>query len=277
MKRAVAVVYLVAGIVSALICLRSLLWAIWGAPTSWTQYVGLFSSLALVGCAIRQIGTPTRRQDLCAICTLGLAFFYVPAAVSLAPAESQIISPFSYVIIVGYLLLLGAVLFYPYRLKSAGLLFGLVVLAMFALTSMAVGTRWTNGEYDRPATLCFIGHRSQQPLVIDSRFDQVFSPTLRKGIQDEGLGGELRWCGSQNWETKPSKMVVIALSQIKVPAQLHYPKHGTVVYVWDGGTWTSIPSNVVCYKSFSTLRPDGMISVEEASGGISSFRVFPWN
>ena len=87
----------------------------------------------------------------------------------------------------------------------------------------------------------------------------------------------MRWCGSQNWETKPSKMVVIALSRIKAPAQLHDPKHGTVVYVWDGAARKSIPSDVVCYKSFSTLHPDGMISVEEASGGISSFRVFPWN
>ena len=75
------------------------MWAVWGAPTHWTQYVGLLSSLTVAVGACGLLISTDKGQVTCAVGAAGMGFFYIPAVQSVIPAEHIIISPIAYVVL----------------------------------------------------------------------------------------------------------------------------------------------------------------------------------
>lgn len=252
------------------------MWAVWGAPTHWTQYTGLISSLIAVTGAFGLLISGTKGQQICALGVVGMGSFYIPAVQSLIPAENTIISPFSYVILTGYLTLLAGVTLYPMRIKGAVGIIGIAMLAMCVWASVTAFNRWKEGEFNRPQIVGFLASRSAEPLILQKGYDQLIPVALRDGITQAGIGGLLAWHSGSGDEAGKPKVVVIATSRITTAKKLRYPKEGILLYVWNGDQWASFPSNVDCYSAFATLQVDGMLSNELTTGGVQSYYFFPW-
>lgn len=276
MKRVVAAVYLLAGLVSAFVCFQSLMWAVWGAPTHWTQYVGLISSLIATGGACGLLISGERGQGTCAAGVIGMGLFYIPATQSIIPAENLIISPLNCLILAGYLAFISFVMVYPKRIKGAGIVIGLAMLAMSGWAAITAHTRWKNGEFNRPQIVGFLASRSAEPLGIPQKYETLVPAPVRDGLSKEGIGGRLEWHGSSGDESKATKVVVIATSRIPAPKVLPYPKQGIVIYSWNGNRWIVFPKDADCYPAFATLQMNGMISNELANGGVQSVYFYPW-
>ena len=252
------------------------MWAVWGAPTHWTQYAGLISSLVLSVGATSLIFSAEKGQGACVLGVLGMSSFYVPAVASIIPAENTIISPLSYVIVTSYLALVVATARYPKHIAGSTWIIVLVPLAMGVWGGFTAYTRWQSGEYNRPEIIGFLASRSEKPLEIPGEYSALVPVAMRSAMAKAGIGGSLVWrAGFFENKRKPS-VVVIATSQISEPHRLHYPKQGTIIYIWNGEQWITLPANTECYPAYATLQVDGMLSNDLTTGGTQSYYFFPW-
>ena len=276
MKRFAAGLYFGAGVLSVLLCWQGLMMAVWGAPTHWTQYVGLVASLALVGGSISLFVSGEKGQLTCAIGIVGMAFIYVPAAVALVPVEDGRVVPLAYLVEIGYLLLAASGLFFPRRLRGAPWIVFSLGVAMVGYAGMTACVRWRDGVFNRPRVACFLGALRPDPLIVPDQFANWFTPSLREQLTREGLGGSLAWCGAAGDMSRQTRLMVIATEPVRAAKPLPYPKQGTIVYLWDGRRWSVFPEGIECYPAYATLQPDGMISITDALGGEARVGLFPW-
>lgn len=275
MKRIAGLVYLLAGLGSAGLCWMSLMMAVWGAPTVWMQPVGLLASLVLAAGGLGLLLGAGGAQRLCATGALGMAAFYVPALIEILPADSQHVAPAAVALEVAYFVILAGTFWFPRRLRWGSALVGATLGVAVAAASVTTVHRVMTGEYDRPVAYAFVGARMHAPLVSDSRMPGVPDPTTLHLLAAAGCGGQLRWTSQVGEAQRPSKLIVVACAPILAAKRLPYPKHGTVVYLWDGTTWRTLPKGAPCYAAGATLHVDGMLEEVSASGSHSSFAFLP--
>jgi hypothetical protein len=276
MKRFAAICYLLVGLVLTWMCWQSIMMAVWGAKTHWLQYVGLFSALTLSGGALALLITGEKGQKACALGMAGLALMMVPAATEIVPADGLHIKPVAYVIFGAFVGLAVAIMFYPERLRWARTISIGLAVAMLGTVVITAGRRWQDGEFNRPVIIGFHAERSTAPLDLPPNAGpglpaDLLPAALRAEIARTGVGGRLRWTGMVSPVSRATQMLVIVTGPIPAAQPLPYPKKGTVVYVWNGERWATIPEGAACYTSHATVLPDGTISRRLAGGGEQRF------
>lgn len=283
MIRLTAAAYLLAGLAATYFCWLNLMMAVWGAPTHWTQYVAVLSGLVLTGGAMTLLVTKDKGQVTCVAGTAGLAFMMVPMSMAVIPAEHIRVNPVAYVFLAIYVALAAAVVNFPERLRFrwAGAVMTLVVLTMVGAAGVMTIDRWLNGEFNRPVIIGFTAERSTAPLDLPANAGpnlpvDLFPATLREEISRTGVGGRLKWSGMIGLNTYETRMVIIVTGPIPLSQQLAYPKQGTIVYVWNGDRWSTIPRETLCHAASAYLLPNGMVSKSTATGGTQRFGMFHW-
>jgi len=265
------------GLVYSFFTFQSLMWAVWGAPTHPIQYVALFSALGLLLSAFVTLASAEVGRWMAIACSLGIGAYYIPATQSLIPSASLIVSPIAYLLIVGYFALLAFCLFYPRRLPFSIAVLVLTVLVALGFSAHTFASRLSDGEYRRPGMAYFKWTPSAAELHIKDERDQNWlTDEMLAILSSRGVQGSLDWQGSQGAKEKRPKMIVIASGPIPENKDLHYPKGDYVIYIFDGSSWSSVPSDPEVYPSFATLETDGMIRQRTSSGGIQGTSAFRW-
>ena len=253
-----------------------LMWSIWGAPTCPLGYVGLLSSLLLLIFAFVCLFNPVIGRKLATASILGIGTVYIPASASLVPSPNTIISSIAYVLVPGYFALLAFALLFPRRWRwSISLLVScLLASAAFAATTYLYRSR--HGELRFPFLVEFEWTPTPEPLHVDYDRDRWITPEIQTLLSDRGITGSLRWHGSQGNSAESRKVIVICRSRIPSPKDLPYPKSGTIIYLFDGTVWKTIPEQASVYTAHATLRLDGMIEQVNPSGGAEAAAAFRW-
>jgi hypothetical protein len=265
------------GLVYSFFTFQALMWAVWGAPTHPIQYIALFSALGLLLSAFVCLASPDIGRWIAIVCTLGIGVYYVPATKSLVPSASLIISPVAYLLIAGYFVLLSFCLFYPRRVVIAIPVLILTLITALGFSAHTFYSRMSDGEYRRPAMAYFKWTPSEEKIHIkDTRDQNWLTEEMLESLSAKGVGGSLDWQGSQNSNDDRPKMIIISSGPIPENKDLHYPKGDSIIYIFDGSTWSSIPADPEVYPSFATLERDGMIRRRTSSGGIQGTSAFRW-
>jgi len=110
------VIYLVAGLTAGWQVFQLIMWAIWGAPTSPIQFIGLIGSWGLDLAAILAFKWKKVSLIMAAFGLLGLWSFYVPALYqTLHPDRDVVWEP---TVFIAPALLLGATLYFGFDLSK---------------------------------------------------------------------------------------------------------------------------------------------------------------
>ena len=275
MRRATSFVVFFAGSVTiGLFTYVQLMWAVWGAPTFAVQYMALFASFLLFVSAFVCLFAPIVGRILAASSILGVGVLYIPASISLVPAANTIISWCAFLILAVYFGLLAFALFFPARWRWSPAIFACCVLVSVAFAGTTYLHRWQQGTLRWPSVAQFTWLSTPDPLRVD--FDwptpcECLTPDTRKALAEHGITGVLRWSGGKFSPEESQRMVIICRSPITEAKDLPYPKRGTIIYIFDGTAWKSIPAQPDVYVAHATLQPDGMLLQ-----GPQSFRAFNW-
>jgi hypothetical protein len=270
-------VLLTAGLIYGSFAFRTLMWAVWGAPTHPIQYIALFSTLGLSVSAFIAVASPKTGRWLSIVCTLGVGIYYIPAAQTLVPSTTSTNSPIAFLLIGGFFLLLAFCLFYPTQMVISIPVMALCLLIAAGFWANTLRERISDGEFRRPALAYFKWTPSNADLHIINSRDQEWLPEgILSFLSSQGTKGSLRWQGSQGRGDNSPKMIIISSGPIPQNKDLHYPKGDYVVYVFNGTDWTTIPHDAEFYPSFATLETDGMIYQRTSSGGRWGTSAFLW-
>jgi hypothetical protein len=271
MQRAISfLVFFLGGSAIGLFTFRLLMWAVWGAPTHPVEYVALLSSVLLLVAAFVCLFAPVAGRVLATASIVGIGTLYIPASASLVPSPNTIIPPTAYLVILGYFALLAFALFFPrpWHWSVPLLVSCLLASATFAATTYI--HRSQQGDLRFPFVAEFEWTPTADPLHVDYDPDGLIKPETRSLLSGHGITGALRWSGSQGNSAESRKVIVICRSRILTPKALPYPKSGTIIYLFDGTEWKTIPEQASVYPAHATLQPDGML--EQGPEGGAAFR-----
>jgi hypothetical protein len=250
--------------------------SVWGAPTYPVQYIALISSILLVVSAFVCLFTPVIGRNLATLSILGVGTLYIPASASLVPAAHTLTSPVAYLLLLGYFALLSFALFFPTRWRWSTPLLVCCFLTSGAFAAATYFHRSEQGDIDWPSVVYFRWTYTPQPLQIEFVPNGWITSETMKALSQNGVTGVLNWSGATGslWEDR--RVVVVCRSRITVPKELFYPKQGTVIYIFDGTTWRSIPKQPNVYPAHATLTPDGMLEQDCPTGGRQGAPAFSW-
>jgi hypothetical protein len=219
---------------------------------------------------------PVAGRILATASIVGIGTLYIPASVSLVPSPNTLILPTSYLVILGYFALFAFALFFPRRWRWSVPLLVSCLLASAAFAATTYLHRLRQGELRFPFFAEFEWTPTADPLHVDYDRDGWITPETKSLLSDHGITGYLRWCGSQGNSAESRKVIVICRSRIPSPKALPYPKSGTIIYVFDGTVWKTIPEQASVYTAHATLQPDGMLEQVLPGGGAEGAAAFRW-
>jgi hypothetical protein len=269
-------VFGVGALATGFFTLGSLMLGVWGAPTSWIQYAALVASALLFFSAFVCLFRPVNGRGFAAFSILGIGVLYIPASASLVPAAALLVSPIGYLVVAGYFALLAFALFFPRRWRWSIPVFVCCLLAGAAFAATTYFHRLARGELHWPSLVYFEWIPTSEPLQIQYDTDGWITPSLQEALTKHGVTGVLRWTGSQGAPTESRRVIVVCRSRISVPKDLHYPKRGAVIYIFDGAAWKSLPDHPDVYAAHATLEPDGMLTQLCPGGGSQGGAAFTW-
>ena len=242
-----------------------------GAPTFPVQYITLFSSILLVVSAFICLFAPYVGRVLAVFTVLGIGTIYVPASAELVPRANVIISPIGYMLLLGYFALLGFALFSPTRWRCSIPLLACCLLASGAFATTTYLHRLRQGDMQWPLMVEFEWTPTTEPVRIDGNGGRWITPETKTTLSEHGITGVLRWSGSQGDSGQSRRVIIICHSRIPASKDLPYPKQGTLVYIFDGTAWRSIPEKPSVYPAHATLQTDGIVVQ-----GPQGFAAFAW-
>lgn len=240
---------------------------VWGAPSYPEQYIALVSSVLLLASAFVCLFTPVAGRILAILSVLGAGTLYIPASASLVPAASTLISPVAFLLLFGYFVLLGFALFFPTRWRWSTPILVCCLLTSSAFAAVTYFRRSEQGNIDWPSIASFQWTYTPDPLQVQFAPDGWISSETEQALSENGIKGVLKWSGGTGYLSERRRVVVVCRSRITVPKELFYPKQGTVIYIFDGTAWRSIPKQPDVYPAHATLEPDGMLEQDCPTGG----------
>ena len=252
------------------------MWAVWGAPTHPVQYIALFSSLALFLSSFLCLAKPVEGRVLATISLLGMGTLYIPAASSLVPADTRLISPVAYLMVLGYFVLLAFALFFPTRSRASIPILAICLFTSAGFAANAYFRRALHGDMQWPSFVYFEWVPGTAGLQVLYDTAGSITSTTKELLLQHGVTGTLRSNGSQGSPTSETRIIVICRSRIPAPKDFHYPKRGTVIHVFDGSQWKSIPDQPETYPAHATLTIEGMLEQDYPGGGRQGSLAFLW-
>jgi hypothetical protein len=272
-------VFFIAGLVFGFFTLQQLFWAVWGAPTYPVQYIALFSSLPLFLSSFLYLVHPVPGRALATLSLLGMGTLYIPAASSLVPTAGLLISPVSYLMMLGYFALLAFALFFPTRLRASIPILAVCLCTSAGFAATTYVRRVQHGDMQWPSFVYFEWVPGATDLQVQHDPDGSITPATKKLLLQYGVTGTLRWSGGGGSEGTPvtePRTIVICRSRISAPKDLHYAKRGTVIQIFDGSQWKSIPDQPDTYPAHVTLKTDGIVEEDVPGGGTEVGQIFVW-
>lgn len=272
-------VYLVAGLSFAALILLRMLLIFYGVPLHPLLFVGLLGAFVVAAGGLVSLAEPSRGRLIAACGLAGLLTNWFPWLVSVVPEHNIIPSQFAYATIVAYLVVVAFAALYPAR-SLAGNFALLAICVAGALTfTTTYRQRVRMGEYDRPSIACFRWDPVPPDTLVIAR-DPLgcIDDHARATLLSANLHGSLYWCGGSTLETS-QRVLVFAQARPPEHSQVFYPRHGLVVYAFDGHDWSKIPRDAETYSLYSTLQPSGadtMICSDEFSGSRTCTGCFQW-
>jgi hypothetical protein len=217
---------------------------------------------------------------LIASCGLvGLLPIWFSWLASIVPEHNIIPSPLAYFAVLGYLGVIGFVSLYPTRSRLS--VSALVALVIAGVLTIAITYRQREhvGEYDRPSIACFRWDPTpSNDLVIARDPLGCIEEEVKASLISAGIHGSLSWCGGS---TRNTAHRLLVLAQVRPPeeSRVFYPRHGLVIYTFDGKAWSKIPPDAETYPLYSTFQPSGsdtMICSDDFSGGRTCTACLQW-
>lgn len=270
------VVFLLGGMCIGFLTFQQTTAAIWGAPTHRLQSIAMYSSLALVLASFVCLAAPSHGRILATVCIFGIGTLYIPGAAALVPGATRDFSPLAGIVLAAYFSLLAFALFFPTRWRVSVPLFAGCMVASAAFAATTYQHRLKQGELHNPVIVCFEWSSTVESLKVQDDVDGSLTAENRQSLIQNGVVGELRWRGTYGSPTESQRVIVICQSRIPAPQQLHYPKQGTVFYIFDGKGWKTIPEGPEFYPAHATLNPDGGLEQVTTSGGTQRVVPFRW-
>jgi hypothetical protein len=74
-------------------------------------------------------------------------------------------------------------------------------------------------------------------------------------------------------------MIILAQSKPPRESRLFYPRHGLIVYAFDGKAWAKFPRDAETYPLYSTFESsdsDSMLCSDDADGGRACTACLQW-
>lgn len=275
-RKTLCVVYLLGALTLGFLTFIQLTAAVWGAPTHPLQHVALYSSLALFASTFVCLFAPSQGRILATLSILGMGALYIPAAASLVPGATRGFSSKACLVLSGYFALLAFALFFPTRWRVSVPLFVGCLLASGAFATTTYLHRKEQGELQWPARVAYEWTQSAEPLQVQNDHYGCLTAEDRKTLSEHGVTGVLRWTMGAEYEPGSRRLIIICRSRIPAPKKLHYPKRGTVIYLFDGTEWKSIPGQPDVYPAHATLHPDGGLEQTTTNGGTQRSAPFYW-
>jgi hypothetical protein len=272
------VIYVAAALVLGYLTFMSMMWGVWGAPVYPTHYIALFGALALFAGAFLSLANPNRGRLVSLAGLVGMGSLWLPGIVELIPQHSIIISPVAYLGFLLYFAVIGFALFYPKRWKWSVPAFALVLCIAVGFAGVTASARVRGGEFVRPSFAYFRWHPGGESLVIEQDSDGWIDSEARTLVEQAGIRGKLEWTGSSGDRGASHRVIVLAQRQPVSRYELHYPRHGTVVYAFDGARWQMIPERAATFSTFATLEPEKSATMlwQDAGGGRQGTTAFTW-
>ena len=242
-------------------------------------FVALLGAFAVAAGGMVSLAQPSRGRLIAACGLAGLLTNWFPWLISIVPEHNIIPSPLAYVPIVAYPVVVAFAAFYPAQ-SLAGICALLAICGAGALTfTITYRQRIRMGEYDRPSIACFRWDPTPSDTLVIAR-DPLgcIDDRARATLLSANLHGSLYWCGGSTLETS-QRVLVVAQARPPEHSQVFYPRHGLVVYAFDGHDWSKIPRDVETYALYSTFQPSGadtMICSDEFSGSRTCTACLQW-
>jgi hypothetical protein len=274
-----AAVYLLAGCSFAGLILLRMLLIVYGVALHPLLFVALFSALAVAAGGFVSLMQPGLGRLIAACGLAGLLTNWFPWLISLVPEHNVIPSPLGYSAVVGYLAVVAFASFYPSHSWVGSVAFLLVCIAGVLTAGLTYRQRVQMGEYDRPSIACFRWDSiPTNELVIVRDPLGCIDDEAKAALASVGLHGSLTWCGGT---THDSAQRLLVLAQARPPegSRVFYPRHGLVIYAFDGNTWAKIPADSETYPLYSTFQlsgGDAMICDDDFSGGRTCTACLHW-
>ena len=273
------IVYLIAALTLGLVAFESMMAGVWGVKISPLNYVAVLAAMTLFfGSFVCLFNLPSGRK-ICGVALAALGTFYVPAMVSIVPANNESFSPFIYLIFLAYFGAFGFALFYPTKRKFSWPLFLIILLTAGAFVGFTFTNRVAGGEYDRPALCFFVWKPGGSELQIENDSDHWIKSETKTLLEQNGIRGQLKWNGSRGYPTKKNQVIILSKQQIITSKQIFYPRNGTIIYAFDGINWQMFPQIILTYPAIATLDPFGsntMLNERLADGATQGSGAFFW-
>jgi hypothetical protein len=274
-----AAVFLLAGCsLAGLIVLRMLL-IFYGVALHPILFVALVAALVVAGAGMVSLVRPQVGRLIAACGLAALLPIWLSWLASIVPEHDIIPSPLAYFAVLGYFGVIGFVSLYPTRSRlSASALVAVVVVGVLTV-AMTYRQREQVGEYDRPSIACFRWDPiPSSDLVIARDPLGCIEQDVKANLISAGIRGSLSWCGGS---TRNTSQRLLVLAQVRPPEQsrVFYPRHGLVIYAFDGKAWSKIPQGVETYPLYSTFQSSGrdtMICSDDLSGGRACTACLDW-
>ena len=274
-----AIVYVLVGCAFAWLIAMRMLLIVWGVPLHPLLFVALLAAAAVAGGGVVSLAQPERGRFVAACGLTGLLTIWFPWLISIVPEHNTIPSPLAYLAVIGYALAFAFASFYPTRSWLSVSAFVLILICGIVTLGVTYNYRGRMGEYDRPSIACFRWDPNPSDMLVIARdplgcIDEQTKATLAEA----NLHGSLSWCGGSTRETA-QQLLVFAQTQPPADSRLFYPRHGLVIYAFDGKGWIKIPSKAETYALYSTFQPSGtdvMICSDDFSGGRTCTACLQW-
>jgi hypothetical protein len=271
------IVYLITALTLGFVAFESMMVGVWGVPINPLNYVAVLAAMALFFGSFVCLFNFANGRMICAIALAALGTFYVPAIVSIVPANDSIISPSLYFIFLIYFAALAFSLFFPTRWKLSLPLYLAVLVITTAFIHFTYSHRIAAGEFDRPSFAFFVWKPGGSNLDVVNNYGWVNDET-KSLLEQNGIRGQLERNFWRDYKHQKNCVIVLAQRKITFPKKIFYPRNGTIIYAFDGTNWISLPKNAQTYSGFATLEQDGNQTMleQDVIGGIEGTSVFQW-
>jgi hypothetical protein len=270
--------YLIGGGSLAWVVVLRMLLIVWGVPLHPVLFVALLSAITVIAGGVVSFFRPKLGRIIAVSGLLGLLSIWVPWIMSIVPQPRTIPSPLGYVAVLGYLALLAFALFYPTRSRLGVSLFVVVCLCGVVTAGATYEHRRQQGDYARPSIACF--RWSAVPaseLQVTRDPEGCVDPEVKSALDRAHIVGRISWTGGST--EGPNRILVLAQSKPPPDSRLFYPRHGLIVYAFDGKVWTKFPQDAATYPLYSTFETsdsDTMICSDDIDGGRTCTAAFRW-
>lgn len=269
--------YSITAMVLGSLTFYSMMWGVWGAPVSWTQYVSLSGALFVFVASPLSLKQPETARIVSIIGLSAISFLWIPGIASLVPAFNQIIPLFAYVTYALYLSAWGFSLFYPRKLSISIPVALAIIFGSGWIFGATLVERVRSGEYDRPS-FSFFKWSVGDELTVDDDLDHWIDSHATSLLKDAGVKGHLRWAGSLGKTSSKHRIIFIANANPPMRFEAHYPREGTIMYIFEGTGWRKLPHEAPVYSGFATLEPekDATMMWQDVVGGRQGTTAFNW-